>query len=515
MSACPVTGIVGGLACLAVGMATTSLVGTSYAASGRHQLPTHVNSCWSTDNGTPVLDSFTTTTQSVDVTDGPATVGVTVHAHDVGGPGPAHPLGDRLTLQVYTPDALNTDNTNVQMIRLVKTLPGTWTGSWTTPHNAPAAPFHFDQLALTPSQGARAILDVNRLGPDATIHVTSAHPDTTPPEITDFGITPDPVDVSHGAGRVQVNATVSDETGVSAVSVRVGKRWVSLQPGSTPDQYTGAFTVRRWERRENLPLQVAAADVNRVFTTVTSAELADAGLPSTLTVRGSHPDHRKPRVHLSLSTHRLRLHPGGWLNVRVHASDAGSGIDSISLAGLGLPTPGMFVPNSRMHPFHRISGTRHDGIWGAHIHVRCLSAPRVSRLHVHVRDRAGNETTTPRQAVRITGPDRLPPEGDDLSGGGIGHATVTFSEPVHGISTAGVTVSDNAGSPVLTGTWQCWARRFAGASTSCLHGHVLSATFTATDPNAEITLMDFAPSGHLDVLDRAGNPLIVKSDAND
>jgi hypothetical protein len=50
--------------------------------------------------------------------------------------------------------------------------------------------------------------------------------------------------------------------------------------------------------------------------------------------------------------------------------------------------------------------------------------------------------------------------------------------------------------------------------TSCRYGHVLTATFTATDPDAEITHMDFAPNRHLGVLDRAGNPLLLESDAD-
>jgi hypothetical protein len=163
----------------------------------------------------------------------------------------------------------------------------------------------------------------------------------------------------------------------------------------------------------------------------------------------------------------------------------------------------MVVPGSRVHPFHRVSGTRHHGVWAARIHVRCLATPRTSRLRVTVRDRAGNETSTPRQPVPISGPDRVPPYGDDLSGGGSGRATVRFSEPVRGISTTGVSVSEHGGTAPLPGTWSVSPGRF-----------VTSATFTATDPDAVIGHMDFAPDGHLDVLDRAGNPLLVESDAD-
>lgn len=513
MSVRRISSTVAGLACLATGLTTATFGGTSYAR-GSSTLPTQVNSCWSNDNGAPVLDSFSTTTTSVDVSDGPATIGITVHAHDVGGPGPAHSLGDHLRLQVYAPDVLDVDNTRVHDVTLDKTAAHTWTGTYTVPHNAPASPIELNWLRLKPTEGSAVSVQYNELGPDAVIDITSAHPDTTAPEITDLGVTPDPVDVSHGARRVHLTATVSDDTGLSSVTALVGRHVVSLTPGDKPDHYRGALTIPTWEPRATLPLRLQAADVNGVSTTRSPTQLATAGLPSTLTVRGSHPDHRGPRVHLSLSTQRLRLDPGGWLHVQVHAGDAGSGIGVITLRGLGLPTPGMFVPGSRNHPFHLVSGTRHRGTWASRIHVRCLSTPRFSRIRVTAVDRAGNETSTPRQSVHITGPDRVPPQGDDLSGGGTGDATVTFSEPVHGISSDSVTVSNHGGPAFLTGSWVCWSRRYGGADTSCRHGHVLSATFTATNPNAEITWMDFAPDGHLEVLDRAGNPLLVPSYAD-
>jgi hypothetical protein len=488
----------------------------SSATVPRSALPTHVNSCWSSDNGAPVLDSFTTSTTSVDVTDRPATVGITVHAHDVGGPGPAHPLGDRLRLQVYVPRATDVDITDTHPLTLLKSSPGTWTGSWTVPRNAPAAPFRFNWLSLNPSQGPRASLQYEKLGPDATIDVTSAHPDTTPPDITDFGISPGTVDLSHGAGRVHVSATVSDGTGVSEVTVLVGHRVVSLHGGTTPDHYTGVFTTRPWEPRPNLPLQVFASDVNDVSAGLTSADLADAGLPSTLTVRGSHPDHRGPRLSgFSLSSHRLHLRPDGWLTVRVHAADLGSRVRSVSLGGLVGPSSGTLArPGLPNRSLHLVSGTRRHGVWSLRVHVRCVPSPSLSRVRVVADDVAGNRTVTSRQRLRITGPDRTAPQGDDLDGGGFGRATVTFSEPVHGISTTSVQVSEHGDPPFLAGSWQCWSRRYFDIPTSCRYGHVLTATFTATDPDAEITHMDFAPNRHLGVLDRAGNPLLLESDAD-
>lgn len=74
----------------ALGLAAVPAVpspGTAYDA--QRPLPSHVNHCWSSDNGYPVVDDATFSPSSVDVSSAPATVTMTVHAHDTGGPGPA------------------------------------------------------------------------------------------------------------------------------------------------------------------------------------------------------------------------------------------------------------------------------------------------------------------------------------------------------------------------------------------------------------------------------------------
>lgn len=490
---------------LLLGAASPPFASPSYAG-GNGTLPTHVNSCWSSDNGAPVLDSFTTSTSAVDVTDGPATVGITVRAHDVGGPGPAHPLRRVLHLQVYR------DQIDPTPITVRKTAAGTWTGTFTVPHNAPGSPITFTYLKLKPGQGPSTSLSSGQLGPDATVQVTSQHPDTTPPMITTLQVSPPVVGVSHGRQRVSVTAGVTDDTAVDGVTVLAGGHDVFLTPEA--HGFVGTFTVPRWQRLRTLPISITAYDDNRNVVSMSSADLAAAGLPFELSVRGTHPDDQGPSLTgLRLSSHRLRLRPDGWLRLRVHASDLGSGVRALSLRGLVWPSSGTVVlPGLPNHPLHLVSGTRRRGVWGARIHVACVPSSSLSRVRVIAHDVAGNRTATSRQRVRITGPDRTAPRGDDLDGGGVGHATVTFSEPVHGISTTGVDVSEHGSPPFYPGTWQCWTRSYA--ETSCRRGSVVVATFTATDPDAVIEHMDFAPDGDLDVLDRAGNPLLLESDAD-
>ncbi|HEX4471087.1 MAG TPA: hypothetical protein VH085_03905, partial [Nocardioides sp.] len=79
-----------------------------------------------------------------------------------------------------------------------------------------------------------------------------------------------------------------------------------------------------------------------------------------------------------------------------------------------------------------------------------------------------------------------------------------FDEPVHGISASNVAVRDPQQATVA-GTWSC--RGASGSPVSCLRGAVTKATFSPTTPATfEPWEVDWEPSGHLDVLDAAGNP---------
>jgi hypothetical protein len=252
---------------------------TSYDAA-RSSLPTHVNACWSSDNGTPVLDSFTLSTNRVDVTDGPATVGVTVHAHDVGGPGPPHRLPDAMSLSFRLENA---QRWATEHVVLHQTATQTWTGSWTVPQDSPFTTISVDYVHLQPGAGPGRWVSGTELGPDAVVQVTSAHPDSAPPRVADLRVTPDAADVSHGPRQVRLTATVDDDIGVADVTTHVGGDLVRLSPGSGPDEYRGVITVSHWEQRPTLPIVVAAVDVNHVGTRLTSADLASLGLPPSST----------------------------------------------------------------------------------------------------------------------------------------------------------------------------------------------------------------------------------------
>ncbi|HEX3224053.1 MAG TPA: hypothetical protein VHR35_15940, partial [Nocardioides sp.] len=104
----------------------------------------------------------------------------------------------------------------------------------------------------------------------------------------------------------------------------------------------------------------------------------------------------------------------------------------------GLPYP------AGTRRLHLVSGSVHDGIWGRRIHLpQCGPFGSSSRVHVVAHDRAGHRSGAKGPTIDLTGLDRLAP--DVTMSGGIGRAGLYFSEPVHGISTAGVTVSTSTG----------------------------------------------------------------------
>jgi len=213
----PVTGIVAGLACLAAGVATTSLVGSSYAA-GAGGLPTHVNSCWTTDNGAPVVDSFTLSTHAVDLTAAPATVTITVDAHDAGGPGPASGLaGIQVLALQYWADSSDTGRTNAGAEIPLHLVGTDWAGTYTIPQDS-----HAMQVQFTVGVDAVKGPDSDPLQPPATdiLEVTSGHPDTTAPTLTDLSLSTDHVDVSQRGQNVRVTAQIADDdTGLSEAKV--------------------------------------------------------------------------------------------------------------------------------------------------------------------------------------------------------------------------------------------------------------------------------------------------------
>ena len=509
----PVTGIVAGLACLAAGVATTSLVGSSYAA-GAGGLPTHVNSCWTTDNGAPVVDSFTLSTHAVDLTAAPATVTITVDAHDAGGPGPASGLaGIQVLALQYWADSSDTGRTNAGAEIPLHLVGTDWAGTYTIPQDS-----HAMQVQFTVGVDAVKGPDSDPLQPPATdiLEVTSGHPDTTAPTLTDLSLSTDHVDVSQRGQNVRVTAQIADDdTGLSEAKVfapgQVGTPVVPLTPTGTPGEVAATIHVSRWVGADHLPLYLQLTDAAGNERTVTPQDLAGMALPSQIDVAGSPKDPADPRV-VSVggtpTTVDVRRDNAHW-KVRVHTRDKGSGVGTVLVSSANLTdTPAWRGDVS----LHLVSGNRHDGVWGARIPIRrCAPSPGRTAgisdaVDVRLRDRTGRLASVQAEGPKLRGPDHTPPGVRGTSGPGV--VGLDFVEAVHGISrgtTKVVSLETLDETPqVVHGSWLCTnAHR---TTVSCATGAVRHARFRYnTGPAA--SYVDLEPDGHLDVLDRSGNPV--------
>lgn len=509
----PVTRAVAALACLAA-VATTSPVGASYAGA-RGTLPTHVNSCWSTDNGAPVVDSFTLSTHAVDVTAAAATVNITVDAHDTGGPGPASGLaGVRVQAIQYWADSADPGRSNAGAEIPLHLVGNDWVGNYTIPQDS-----HAMQVQFTVGLDAVKGPDSDPLQPPATdtLAVASGHPDTSAPTVSDLRLSTDLVDVSRTGQHVLVTAQIADDdTGLSEVTVfaqgQVGTPGVPLTPTGTPGEVAATVHVSRWVGADQLPLYLHLTDAAGNERTVTPQDLAGMALPSQIDVAGSPKDPADPRVPsvggkpTRVDVRRRHAH---W-KVRVHTRDQGSGVGTVLISSANLTDTPAWKGDVSLH---LVSGNRHDGVWGARIPIRrCAPSPgRTAGIRdgvlVRLTDRTGRLASAQADGPQLHGPDHTPPP---TSAGGITTHSfgLVFAEAVHGIArgtTKVVSLETPDETPqVVHGSWRC--TNVHHTRVSCATGAVRDASFRY-DTALAASYVDLEPDGHLDVLDRGGNPV--------
>lgn len=141
-----------------------------------------------------------------------------------------------------------------------------------------------------------------------------------------------------------------------------------------------------------------------------------------------------------------------------------------------------------------VSGDLHDGVWEIVATVdSCVALTTTVTPTVSPGDGA---SAPPFQVV--AGDNTTPTVTAQLSGSTV---VVTFSEDVNGISRYPLAVLRRNGLDYerVPGTWSC------GPGMNCVAGPVRTATFTATGPGAVLVRVN--PSEHLEVTDRAGNPV--------
>jgi hypothetical protein len=464
--------------------------------------PTSVNSCWSTDNGQPVLDSMSFSPTTVDTSTGPVPVTVTVHAHDTGGPGPA--TGIRRVSMAFRAD--NADSgTPVSpdlRTRLRPSGPGTWTGTVVVPGGANA---RYDAYPVIVD---RAGLYEAGSGVEPAVHdaidAAAGTPDTQGPHLTDLSVTPTTVDTRTIAATVHVAATLNDNlAGPSAVTLTSRQTGpLTLHRSGHTNTFRADVRVPRWTGSGRWRFSLDAADRDWNDRYYSHHRLVALGFPSSVQVTSGPADTSAPKVEdvtARPATLDLRRR-GRWLVMGVHATDNRGVAEAVA----GLITTDPSPTRTPKVALHLVSGSDRAGTWRGRIHLGgCFPGPARAQVWVVLHDGRGHETSVQRGDVRLLTLDRKPPftRHADFARHRV---SVTMSEPVHGISSHHVHVL-TAGGSVIPGTWSC--RATDGALTSCRRGRVRSATFTASDPASHAPdSVDWEPDHRLDVLDGAGNP---------
>ena len=499
------------LAALLVPLTLAPEPGTAAAAAAP---VTHVNSCWSTDNGRPVVDSVDVSPSVVDSDAGPTQVQITVQAHDTGGPGPA--TGVRQVSAVLLTESFEgPDEARRLSADLTPSGDGSWQGTVTVPAHTRAS----YAASVTAVDGADVGFDDARTSEEPpvddalTVTRTPEPPpyphDTERPLLEGLTLSADRVDTRKNAAVVTVEAEVTDDdSGVRWVEATFGPRGESSwpRPWSTTlsrvdgtDLFRGQVTFARWLGHRPEFLDLRAADNAGHFFRLRPPQLAERGLPSRVAVVSGPLNDSGPRIVSVQQAARsvdVRRH-GTWYPVRLVLADP-QGVDHARFQLSDI--------DARAH-LHRVSGTAYRGVWTGRLQVsRCIEyGPTQTRLHVHAADRQGIVGRDSPFAVRLVTTDLTPAE----AGGKWRKSpqVFTFTEPVHGISSANVVVyySANDGYHPLTGSWSC--RDPKGHRVDCLKGPVLKAAFTTDDPDASPpAYVDWSPEHHLDVLDRHGNP---------
>ena len=171
-----------------------------------------LNDCVDSDNGDPVLTSFTRTPAAVDVTEGRKRVFFSLEVEDLGGPGPAS--GVDMVWVGFGGTPSDEDDFEVDPMpraELTQNAAGTWVGSVVVPRWMRSGRVRLGVFLGDKSENLRSVrpVDLAAAGFPNAVMVTST-PDTTAPKLTGLRITPRRVDTRVRPKTLTINATVLD-----------------------------------------------------------------------------------------------------------------------------------------------------------------------------------------------------------------------------------------------------------------------------------------------------------------
>jgi hypothetical protein len=510
--------------CSAVALLATALVPLGAQSAAAFAL----SSCWSSDNGDPVLNAFhlsTHSTHSIDVTSSSKSVGVTVTTADTGGPGSLTGVAG-VTVEMQAPEGFSTP---VRDAFLKRDSSGNWVGSVTFPPGTVSGLWRVVDVVLTDrarpyyNQSMRREGDLIAAGFDHDFQVTSTE-DTTPPALTAFTFTPGAVNTTSAAKTVAFTAHATDDiSGVRSISVFargpaiLHAATIRLHRASgTPvdGTWTGTMTIPRWQATSTWGVeQVNLVDRVNNSSSYDYGDLGTAGFKRNLAVTSGSDDTAPSLAGFSRSPSSVDVRTSNkTVSVTVHAKDAGSGVAAVSV------TFDTFYGFPATAQLHLASGTHKDGVWkGSATVFRCRSQPGPAPASLRLTDAARNVRDVSAGAlasrgfphsVSVTAGDHSGPSEIVANNGAVpvNAVKVNFNEIVNGITTVSSTIRTDDTGTLVSGSWAC--KTGSNAATSCRTGNVRHAFFTPTDPLSSATFyrLEINPEHTLGVRDRGGNP---------
>jgi hypothetical protein len=479
-----------------------------------------LSSCWSSDNGDPVLNHFTISTDSIDVTSSSKTVTFTVTAVDTGGPGALSGIS-AVDLLLTSPP---TPTSQVRQAVLKRDSSGNWVATVSFPPGTTNGIWHVDFIDMSDRVGnfsGPSEDDLISASFDHQFNVTSTT-DTTPPALTAFNFTPGSVNTTSAARTVTFTAHATDDiAGVRSIFVFAGttthggSAFLHRVSGTALDgTWTGTMTIPRWQGTSTWHiLQVRATDRVSNDGDTGYGALGTAGFKRNLVVTSGSDGTAPSLAGFSRSPSSVDVRTSNAsVGVTVHAKDAASGVAAVEVS---LTSPQFWEAKATLH---LVSGTHKDGVWkGSAKVLRCLSDSGGWAASVRIFDAAHNPRDVSAAAlanrgfphsVSVTAGDRSGPSAVVANNGAVpvNAVRVDFSEIVNGITTVNSTIRTDDTGTLVAGSWAC--KTWSNAATSCRTGNVRHAFFTPTDPLSSATFyrLEINPEHTLGVRDRGGNP---------
>lgn len=531
-------------AALTTGISTALLCSAGLVAAPAAQALTHwgTSSCAPVDTVAPWVSSLQLSTGAVDVRSGAKTVTVTAKVADFADTA-AHRSGVKtVTVQLMSPLTGGIPSTATATLKLTggTKMDGTWTGTATVNRWVKAGTWNVSSVTAADAAGNEqsyvdlpggmggptAIAAQDQTKWDRTLTVQST-PDTTPPALNGFGMTPVAVNTTAGTKTVVVTANVTDtQSGVQSV-------WVSIA-GPKPGQGTGAVltynapskkwtgkaVVPRWVGNATWKVSVIAMDKAGNYASWADTVLAGKKWPSKLTVT-SGTDTGKPSVSkFGFTPSSVNVATkNGVVTATVGAGDALSGVAQVKVTFTHRNAKGV-VDGQASGSLKLVGGSAKSGTWSGKVVVPHCSVGGTWTASVQVTDAARNTTTLAPAALaskkwptKLTVATAKPLDTTDpsVTGGTIsgGNLVLTFSEDVRGVTGDNVLVYDmfGAGSTAVTVSSCVDA---SGATVSCATGKVRKVTLTPTTPFGSYAILSVyvnARSVTGQVRDTVGNPV--------